>query len=159
VCTGPGVKLDKDRDPALTGTTVWDGAVLLSHYLTETDTLLHHAKEVAEVKARAAQQAAAESLQLTNGGPESIQQGAAEGSNDSASASSAALSVTTQPAGVSQPSFTLHPPTSSTAQQGSLVPSQRLAAPVPGVQGPGTLHCLELGAGTGAVSLALVACR
>lgn len=34
-----GKQLDKASDPALTGTTVWDGAVVLSHYLTETSAL------------------------------------------------------------------------------------------------------------------------
>ncbi|GIL82692.1 hypothetical protein Vretimale_8262 [Volvox reticuliferus] len=33
-------QLDKASDPALTGTTVWDGAVVLSHYLTETAILV-----------------------------------------------------------------------------------------------------------------------
>ncbi|GIL55184.1 hypothetical protein Vafri_10780 [Volvox africanus] len=33
-------QLDKASDPALTGTTVWDGAVVLSHYLTETTILV-----------------------------------------------------------------------------------------------------------------------
>ncbi|GFR52470.1 hypothetical protein Agub_g15039, partial [Astrephomene gubernaculifera] len=36
-------KLDKDSDPALTGTTVWDGAVVLSHFLTETAVLVRPA--------------------------------------------------------------------------------------------------------------------
>ncbi|KAG2451170.1 hypothetical protein HYH02_003777 [Chlamydomonas schloesseri] len=31
--------LDKASDPALTGTTVWDGAVVLAHFLTETPVL------------------------------------------------------------------------------------------------------------------------
>lgn len=40
-CAGKklGVTLDKNSDPALTGTTVWDGAVVLSQYLTTTDVL------------------------------------------------------------------------------------------------------------------------
>ncbi|KXZ54919.1 hypothetical protein GPECTOR_4g991 [Gonium pectorale] len=33
------LELDKASDPALTGTTVWDGAVVLSHYLTESGAL------------------------------------------------------------------------------------------------------------------------
>ncbi|EFJ41461.1 hypothetical protein VOLCADRAFT_98497 [Volvox carteri f. nagariensis] len=36
-------QLDKASDPALTGTTVWDGAVVLSHYLTETTVLVRPA--------------------------------------------------------------------------------------------------------------------
>ncbi|GLC45283.1 hypothetical protein PLESTB_000716800 [Pleodorina starrii] len=38
-----GQQLDKASDPALTGTTVWDGAVVLSHYLTETSVLVRPA--------------------------------------------------------------------------------------------------------------------
>ena len=37
-----GYKLDRESDPALTGTTVWDGAVVLSQYLTSTGALGGH---------------------------------------------------------------------------------------------------------------------
>jgi predicted nicotinamide N-methyase len=37
--TTPTQGIDKDSDPALTGTTVWDGAVALSHYLAAPDLL------------------------------------------------------------------------------------------------------------------------
>ncbi|KAL6751592.1 putative methyltransferase-domain-containing protein [Haematococcus lacustris] len=36
--------LDKASDPALTGTTVWDGAVVLAHYLSDTSTLEDYAQ-------------------------------------------------------------------------------------------------------------------
>jgi predicted nicotinamide N-methyase len=38
-----GYKLDKESDPAQTGTTVWDSAVVLSQYLTSTGALAGHA--------------------------------------------------------------------------------------------------------------------
>ena len=42
-----------NSDPALTGTTAWDGAVVLSHYLTETSVLQQHmAQQQREVAAR-----------------------------------------------------------------------------------------------------------
>ena len=40
-----GGKLDKASDPALTGTTVWDGAIVLAQYLTATAALQQHAHE------------------------------------------------------------------------------------------------------------------
>lgn len=36
-----GKALDKQADPALTGTTVWDGAIVLSQYLTATGAIKH----------------------------------------------------------------------------------------------------------------------
>jgi hypothetical protein len=37
-----GGRLDKASDPALTGTTVWDGSIVLAQYLTATDALKQH---------------------------------------------------------------------------------------------------------------------
>jgi predicted nicotinamide N-methyase len=37
-----GGKLDKASDPALTGTTVWDGSLVLAQYLTATQALRRH---------------------------------------------------------------------------------------------------------------------
>jgi hypothetical protein len=41
-CTSGAHDLDKASDPALTGTTVWDGAVVLSHLLADTALLEEH---------------------------------------------------------------------------------------------------------------------
>ncbi|KAG1673976.1 hypothetical protein FOA52_015732 [Chlamydomonas sp. UWO 241] len=39
---GPSGESDRESDPALTGTTVWDGGVILSHVLTSSDMLSRH---------------------------------------------------------------------------------------------------------------------
>ncbi|KAG2498268.1 hypothetical protein HYH03_004017 [Edaphochlamys debaryana] len=102
---GQGMELDKASDPALTGTTVWDGAVVLSHFLTETSVLARNA--------------------APGPGP------------------------SRQPGG--PPQAPAGPP------QAPAGPSQ---APEPyAYSGLALPTVLELGAGTGAVSLALATCR
>ena len=121
--------LDKDSDPALTGTTVWDGSIVLAQYLTATDVLQ---RDFAAVKQEQQQQL------LESAAPE------AAGDNSSE-----------------------HEPSQHQEKQAGDAKADLLACrSLSTGRNPG-LHacrpaqelpvCLELGAGTGAVSLSLLA--
>eukprot|EP00983_Pelagomonas_calceolata_P127437 1161402-Pelagomonas_calceolata.AAC.6 len=62
-CPAPGL----DGVAAAAGTTVWDGAVVLSHYLTETNVLQDHMASVVAAEARAAEQAQLAATPLEEG--------------------------------------------------------------------------------------------
>lgn len=126
------INADKDSDPALTGTTVWDGAVVLSHYLTETNVLQDHMASVVAAEARAAEQAQLAATPLEEG---------------SAAERSAGDLAAADPS----PALQIEGPVSNAASAHHSHTPTHLRCRLP--------NCLELGAGTGAVSLALLACK
>jgi hypothetical protein len=123
--------LDKDSDPALTGTTVWDGAIVLAQYLTAADTLQ---REFAAVKQEQQHQ------QLL------CQSAAAAAEATGCDNSQVSLQQQQHQTDTVKPEV---PAAGSLSTGRSPASACKTASELP--------VCLELGAGTGAVSLSLLA--
>lgn len=133
-----GQKLDKASDPALTGTTVWDGAIVLAQYLTATDAIKAPPPALTAAAAAAAEAGGSPGGSAVASGTSGSGGGAPPPASDASSPASAGASPAS-------------PSGAPATADGAAVPRWTSGRLRP--------TAIELGAGTGAVSLALLAAQ